>query len=573
MVLDKRRLQIVTAGVLTLLMIVMGLASGTHALTLYRTTLHRQMAENNEIVKANLSIIIDQITRQYVDKTKVIAQIQSVLEALEAKGWKGFACVLDEQGHILAHPDKKMVGMRPPLETYEPQDLLGTVPPPVTDLPGVDGTSAIYRTQADIIAIDWLPDLMTYLCVHTSQRPIAGQLSALRQRLIWVGLLVIALFSVGSWVFVGWLVDRYEHHLSRSEYRNRTLVQSSAPIVVTTQDGIIRDVNPAAENLFESTQEGLLNTPLEKLWPKPHLDVYRFLLQVPPGQTAVHNDLDINTCAQNQKPVDVRACRIEYGDQDAVYFLLHDVTENRRSREELLTANLRLRDLDRLKTDFINTVSHELRTPLTSMRWSTESLLQLVDPGDETVAKLLRIIRDDNQRLASMIEELLGFSRLDAGKLKLDIAQVDLVQILGRVREEILPLALKKNIDVVQMAEPQTLMIPADAKQLHRIAVNILDNAIKYTPENGRVSIWVEETDREGVLRITDSGIGISENDQGHIFEKFYRTDQVEVQTERGTGLGLAIVKGITEAHGGTILVNSRVGQGATFVVTLPLRA
>jgi sensor histidine kinase regulating citrate/malate metabolism len=128
--LDKRKLQFYTSSVLTLFMVLMGIAWATHALALYRTTLERQMAEDNEIVKANLSIIIDQVTKQYVGKTQVINQIQNVLEALEAKGWKGFACVLDDQGHILAHPDRQMVGMRPPLETYEPQTLLGQMPPP-----------------------------------------------------------------------------------------------------------------------------------------------------------------------------------------------------------------------------------------------------------------------------------------------------------------------------------------------------------------------------------------------------------------------------------------------------------
>ena len=226
MIRDKRKLQILTSATLTVLMIIMGVIWATHALSIYRQTLERQLAEDNEIVKANLSIIIDQVTKQYVDKAQVIGQIQNVLEALEAKGWKGFACVLDEQGQVLAHPNRKMVGMRPPVESYEPQNLLGQLPPPVTQLPSVDQkTSAIYRTQADIIAIDWLPDLMTYLCVHKSHRPVTDQINALRQQLVGVGLLIIALASTSSWFFVGWLVEQYENHLAQSEVRNRTLVE------------------------------------------------------------------------------------------------------------------------------------------------------------------------------------------------------------------------------------------------------------------------------------------------------------------------------------------------------------
>ena len=169
-----------------------------------------------------------------------------------------------------------------------------------------------------------------------------------------------------------------------------------------------------------------------------------------------------------------------------------------------------------------------------------------------------------------MIEELLGFARLDAGKLQPNITNADLAQILDRAREEIFPLAQQKNITLAQIEGPETLMIQADAEQIRRIAINILDNAIKYTPKNGLVSVSLKQTKENAIIQVTDTGIGISENDQAHIFDKFYRTNQADVQNERGTGLGLAIVKGITEAHGGTVVVNSQVGRGTLFQVTLP---
>jgi two-component system, OmpR family, phosphate regulon sensor histidine kinase PhoR len=450
----------------------------------------------------------------------------------------------------------------------------GRCPPPVTELPeGHQKTSAIYRTQADIIAIDWLPDLMTYLCVHKSHRPITDQINALRTRLIGVGLIIIAITSTGSWFFIGWLVDRYETHLSQSELRNRTLVQNSAPIVIATPEGIIRDINPAAEQLFNTNRDGLLDTLFEKLWPQKHHEKFQSLLHVSPLQPAEYHNLDIIPHQKHPKPVDVRACRIEYGNQDAVYFLIRDVTENRRAQEEVLAANQRLKDLDQLKTDFINTVSHELRTPLTSMRWSTESLSQLVSQKDETVSKLLRILRDDNHRLANMIEELLGFARLDAGKLHLNISTIDLPQILSVAREEIAPLAQQKNITLSKINTLETLTLQADSEQIHRVAINLLDNAIKYTPQNGHVSITVAHTDQEATFCVSDTGIGILDQDQSHIFDKFYRTDQSDVQKERGTGLGLSIVKGIAEAHNGTVSVKSQIGQGTTFQVTLPRKS
>ncbi len=171
MIHDKRRLQFYTTAVLTALLIAMGFAWATHAITLYRSTLERQMAEDNEIVKANLGIIIHQATQQYADKDMVRVQIQNVLEALQEKGWKGFACVLDKDGRVLNHPNRQMINMQVPLKTYEPLDLLGEAPPPVTNLPNAPETQhTIYRTQSDIIAIDWLPELMMYLCVHKSHQ-------------------------------------------------------------------------------------------------------------------------------------------------------------------------------------------------------------------------------------------------------------------------------------------------------------------------------------------------------------------------------------------------------------------
>ena len=332
-------------------------------------------------------------------------------------------------------------------------------------------------------------------------------------------------------------------------------------------------MNPAAEDLFQTKSEHLIHESLEKLWIPKHADAYQTLLNVPPQKTEEYHDLDIFTYNKQQKPVDIRACRIEYGGQDAIYFLFRDITENRRAREEILAANARLRDLDQLKTDFINTVSHELRTPLTSMRWSTESLSQLINQDDETVAKLLRIIRDDNHRLANMIEELLGFARLDAGKLKLNLTDLDLVPLLNDACEKVGALAHSKKIQLTQTLECSTLNIHADTEQIRSVIMNVLDNAIKYTPPNGQISVTLTATNQNATIAIKDTGIGISQDDQAHIFEKFYRTNQADVQNERGTGLGLAIVRGIVEAHGGIIEVESKLHEGATFQITLPARA
>lgn len=571
MITNKRKLQVYTSTGLTVLLILMGSAWIFHALSVYRITLERQIAEDNEIVKANLGIIIDQITKQYVEKSQAIGQIQNILEGLQAQGWNGYACVLDERGQVLAHPNKKMVGRRPPVESYEPQNLLGQMPPAVLDLPQTDRqTSAIYRTQAEIIAIGWLPQLMTYLCIHKPMHTIEAQIIDIRNRLMAVGIVIIALAGSGCWFFTGNLVDRYEHHLAKSEHRNRTLVQSSAPIVITDLNGTIRYINPSATDFFGFTLNRSNHVPFGDHWPEKHKQAYQKLLALPPDQTTEFHDIDLLTQQDRSRPVDIRACRIEYDGADAIYFIIHDITENRRAREEILEANERLRELDQLKNDFINTVSHELRTPLTSIRWSTESLSQLINQEDEKVSKLLRIIRDDNHRLSHMIEELLSFARLDAGRLELQKSSIDLHQVAADAIAELAPLAQQKNINL-QFPEPTfPITTLADRNQIKRVLLNLLDNAIKYTSDSGVITLALSTCEDAVEIRISDTGIGILDKDLHDIFDKFYRTSQPEVQKERGTGLGLAIVKGIVDAHQGHISVQSRVGHGTEFSIVLP---
>ncbi len=159
---------------------------------------------------------------------------------------------------------------------------------------------------------------------------------------------------------------------------------------------------------------------------------------------------------------------------------MRDIFESRRAREEILQANRRLRELDQLKTDFLNAVSHELRTPLTSIRWSTESLAALVTgSGTENVQKLLGIIRDDIRRLPVLIEQLLGFSRLYAGELKPLFQKIDLPPLLQRAVGELAPIAQKKGVALSPPTAGGGLEMEADPDQILQVLVNVLDNAIK----------------------------------------------------------------------------------------------
>ncbi len=574
MIQDKRRLQLYTALALSALVLCLGLLSASYAIDRLKSMLERKMAQDSEIIGENLRIFIKQVTQEYTDQDMALAQIQRILEILKKKKWIGFACVLDKNGRVLAHPRPELVGMQAPLNTYEPTALLGSLAPSVDSLAVLQnpGEASIYKTPSDIIAIHWLPQMMTYLCVHQSVEPLNDRVEQLGRLLALIGIGFVVVAAAGSWFFVGKLVDRYESHLEHSEARNRVLVQNSAPILVVDTSGALLDANPQAETLLGAPREALLQKNLKDLWlPDNHDQLEDLFRAVGPTDALERNDLDMLTSSGQTVPVDLRACRINYGDRYAIYLLLRDVTESRRAREEILEANRRLRELDQLKTDFLNTVSHELRTPLTSIKWSTESLATLVKvQDDENVQKLLGIIRDDNQRLSALIEQLLSFSRFDAGKLKPNFQTVDLAHFLQQALKEMAPIAQKRGITLSPHDSLKSLKLKADPEQLNQIFVNILDNAIKYTSRGGEVHLssrsgegWVE-------IDVKDTGIGIPEKDLPHIFEKFYRTDQPAARQERGTGLGLAIVKGIIDAHGGEIRIKSTPGSGTTFTIRLP---
>ncbi len=571
---DKRKLQLYASISVSALIMCLGLLSASYAVRLMQSSLEQQVAEDNEMIGENLRIIFNQLTREYKDPDLAIGQVQQVLEGLKAKGWKGFACVLDKNGRVLAHPRREFVGMQVRLDTYRPTSLLGSLSPDMRSLqnPNTTEQGGAYRTESDIIVSRWLPEWMTYLCVHQSYRPVSLRLDRLRKTLIGIGIGFVSVAAAGTWVFVGWLVERYESHISRSEARNRVLVQNSAPIIVADHDGSILDANAQAGVLFRTAQEGLLGKNLEDLWVPEQRHLLEGLLHsIASNEVVERSDLDLLTVDGGRTPVDLRACPIEYSGKNAIYLLIRDITESRRAKEEILEANRSLQELDKLKTDFLNTVSHELRTPLTSMRWSAESLSELVkEKAEGTVQKLLRIIREDNQRLSILIEQLLSFSRLDAGRLMPSMQSLALAPILKRALEEVTPISEKKGVKLTWSDVFPEVHLTADPEQLQQVFVNILDNAIKYTPPGGEVRLSCEMRQGWVTIDVEDNGIGIPEQDRKRIFEKFYRVDRPDVEKEKGTGLGLAIVKGITEAHGGEIQVESTEDLGSKFTLRLP---
>jgi two-component system phosphate regulon sensor histidine kinase PhoR len=251
------------------------------------------------------------------------------------------------------------------------------------------------------------------------------------------------------------------------------------------------------------------------------------------------------------------ARRPDGGEDDVrAVFVFHDVTA--------------LKKLERVRSDFIANVSHELRTPLTAIIGYLEALLDGAQNDARQREEFLHTIKTHADRLGALVHDLLQLSQIESGDYRWRRESVDMVALVRRSAELIAPLAQRRRIAVKWASDAPAARVVADEEKLTQVVVNLLENAVKYTEPGGSVDATVSASDAQVVIRVCDTGIGIAPIDRDRVFERFYRVDRARSRESGGTGLGLSIVKHVVEAHGGTVSVDSQLGQGSTFTVTLP---
>jgi signal transduction histidine kinase len=238
----------------------------------------------------------------------------------------------------------------------------------------------------------------------------------------------------------------------------------------------------------------------------------------------------------------------------------------------LVYANVRRElHLSRLKSDFVANVSHELKTPLALIRLFAETLELGRVPGADKARQYYRIINKESQRLTQLINNILDFSRIEAGRKEYRFARADVARIVREVLESyrfpIEQLGFALETDVAEDLPAAQV----DKEALSQALINLLNNAIKYSPDEKRLRVCARAEDGGIAIAVTDHGIGIAKADQKRIFEKFYRAENSLVHETKGSGLGLSLVKHIVEAHGGSVKVDSAPGKGSTFTLFLPL--
>ena len=242
----------------------------------------------------------------------------------------------------------------------------------------------------------------------------------------------------------------------------------------------------------------------------------------------------------------------------------------KKSNTELGSANTKLKELDRLKSEFVSMASHELKTPLTSIKLSMDVLRSLSGSEKDirTKDELFGIVDRNIERQSRLVTDLLDISRIETGSLKFNLEPVDLYDIIRESVKGMRDIAEEKGISVHTDLEGETLAITGDRDRLVQVFVNLIGNALKFT-EKGEIRIQVRMVAGNPEIRVSDTGIGIPPEELDRIFDKFHQVDSGLTREAGGTGLGLAICRGIIEGHGGSIRAESEVGRGSTFVIVL----
>jgi two-component system phosphate regulon sensor histidine kinase PhoR len=349
--------------------------------------------------------------------------------------------------------------------------------------------------------------------------------------------------------------DSFEHFLAERLQAEAILESLAEGVVAVDAQADFVSINPAARALLGMGSQAVIGHSLFET--VRQRDLHDLVREVMASGRLILRDLPLFVPRERILRVQGVPCSAPGPGGARVVLLLQDVTDQHR--------------YDQLRREFVANVSHELKSPLTSIRSLTETLLDggLEDPGCNR--RFVSLIEEDSTRLARLIDDLLILSQVESRAIPLRLSAVDLSQVVQNLLAPREVLIAERKLRIISRLDPD-LQVRADPDRLRQVLDNLLDNAIKYSPQGGRVEILAYPVEQHRVeVRVHDQGPGIPAEARGRVFERFYRVDKNRSRELGGTGLGLSIVKHIVESHGGRAWVEGTVGEGSQFCFTLPL--
>jgi len=359
------------------------------------------------------------------------------------------------------------------------------------------------------------------------------------------------------------------------QFYTRSLIESNIDALITTDPrGIISDVNKQMEALTGCTRDELIGAPFKDYFTNPDLAEAGIKLVLAEGKVT---DYELTARARDGQETIVSYNATIFYDRDrklqGVFAAARDVTERSRLEKQMQLQSAELSDLHRRKDEFLAMLSHELRSPLAPISNAVQMLGMQSSNENEFQKEARGIIARQTNQLQHLVDDLLEVSRITTGMVQLRKVSVAIGVIIRSAVETVLPLILQRGHEINVEVPSEPIWLHADAARLEQVLVNLLTNAVKYTDQNGTIWLSAEQSGAECILRVRDTGVGITPELLPCIFDLFTQAERSLDRSQGGLGIGLALVQRLTELHNGKVEVFSTLRQGSEFVVRLPVES
>ena len=485
-------------------------------------------------------------------------------------GYASSIRVIDKNGNLVTSPE---------FDTGKDETHIVASPGPVhAALSGQPGTE-IFGDGKQAMLVAYRP-LRQFGGAVMVQRPLS-EIAArqwLSEKHIWELSLIFLFVVLGC----SHLLIQVYRHLQNSESRLRVIIETAHDaFVAIDSNGVIIDWSPKAETLFGWPGEAALGRSLaETIIPAPMRQAHnegirRYLASRRSRILGRRIEMTAITRSGREIPVELSVASREFNGQTRFNAFIRDITERKQAHEKIEQKNreleLRNREVERansMKSQFLASMSHELRTPLSAILGFSELLADgIAGPLQEKQQHFVKRIREAGDHLLRLINDILDLSKIEAGKVELQLGDFALFDALNEVLSNIRPLVMMKKVQLENQAED--LPVHADRVRFKQVLYNLLSNAVKFTPAGGKITVGSAKEGEFVRVWVRDTGMGISPENQEEIFQEFKQVGETTRGVREGTGLGLAITRRLVEQHEGKIWVESELGKGSCFYFTI----